>query len=200
MLTGIDVASHQIDLIRRNSSWVKSYYDFVIVKTTEGKHYFNPFADETIKMCKDGKRLYGLYHFARAEMNSPSAEADHFLSHLGDNPEALLALDVEADSLKNPSIDEWSLEWLNKVYYATGKRPLLYISQGETKRFNKVCANNYGLWVAHWGAARVGDITPWKVWAIWQYHVNREQGIDMNLFNGSKEMFRKYCESQWQNG
>lgn len=193
MLTGVDVASHQIGLIRQNSSWIKSYYDFAIIKGTEGIHYHNPFADEMVAMCKDGKRLYGLYHFARAEMNTAVSEAENFLAHCGSYSDAMFALDVEADSLKNPNIDEWATDWLNKVYYETGKRPLLYVSQSETKRFNKVCANNYGLWVAQWGAARVGDIAPWKFWAIWQYHVNREQGIDMNLFNGNEEMFKRYC-------
>lgn len=193
MLTGVDVASHQIGLIRQNSGWIKSYFDFAIIKTTEGIHYYNPFAEEMIRMCKDGSRLYGLYHFARADVNEPIPEAEQFIKRCSNKTDALFALDVEADSLKNPYIDEWATEWLNEVYYMTGKRPLLYVSQGEVKRFNKVCANNYGLWVAQWGAARVGDIAPWKFWAIWQYHVNREQGIDMNLFNGTKEMFRKYC-------
>lgn len=193
MLNGIDVASYQMNLINKNPKWVTHYYDFVMIKSTEGKTYHNPDADKLVKMCKENNRLYGLYHYARAEVNTPREEAQYFLAHNNGYKDAMFALDVEQLSLTNPDIDAWSREWLDIVYKASGKRPLLYISQGITNMFQKVCAGNYGLWVAQWGSAKVGNIAPWSFWAIWQYHVNREHNIDMNFFNGTDELFRKYC-------
>ena len=195
MLHGIDIASYQSKLIRSNPQWITGYNDFVIIKATEGTNYHYHEGDEFIEKCRKSGIPYGVYHYARAEKNEPVNEAMYFLSHCNKNRDALYALDVEGEALKHPDIDTWSRTWMDTVYRATGKRPLLYTSLSEVHKFQKVCEGNYGLWIAQWGTPRVGNISPWKFWAIWQYHVNKELNLDMNLFNGNLEQFKRYCNN-----
>lgn len=195
MLHGIDIASYQSKLISSNPKWLTDYNDFVIIKATEGTNYYFKECDKYVDMCRKNNIPYGLYHYARAEKNDPATEALFFLSHCPKEHGTLYALDVEGDSLSNSDIDSWSRLWLDTVYMLTSVRPLLYASRSELHKFRKVCEGDYGLWVADWGTSRVGDISPWKFWAIWQYHVNKELNLDMNMFNGSVEQFRKYCGS-----
>jgi lysozyme len=193
MLHGIDIASHQSNLINSNPRWLTDYNDFVVIKATEGVNYYFSEFNKYANMCRATGTPYGLYHYARAEKNTAIAEAMYFLSHCSKNRDAFYALDVEGESLKNDNIDEWCRIWLDTVYRLTGIRPLLYASRAEVHRFKKVQEGNYGLWVADCGTKKVGDISPWKFWAMWQYHVNRELNLDMNMFNGSEEQLRKYC-------
>lgn len=193
MLHGIDIASYQSQLIRRNPKWITGYNDFVIIKATEGTDYHYHEGDQFVEMCRESGIPYGVYHYARAEKNEPVAEALYFLSHCAKNSDGLYALDVEGEALKHPDIDSWSRIWMDTVYRTTGKRPLLYTSLSEVHKFQKVCEGNYGLWIAQWGCSKVGDISPWKFWAIWQYHVNKELNLDMDMFNGNLEQFKKYC-------
>ena len=194
MLHGIDLASYQNKLISANNKWGNKYFDFAIIKATEGTSYCN---SEGIKLASECEKIgypYGLYHYARAEKNSAIEEAKHFLKYAEKYDHALYALDIEGQSLLNLKIDEWASEWLHTVYIITKKRPLLYISRSLTGKFKKVCDGNYGLWVAEWGVANLGNISPWKFWAIWQYDKCDSLNIDLNLFNGTEEMFRKYTE------
>ena len=194
MLHGIDVSSHQNGLITKNNKWVSSYYDFAIIKITEGTNYKYDRSDYFADQCERKGKLYGLYHYARAEKNNPVQEAEYFLKNVKAHKHALLALDVEGYSLQNTQIDTWARTWLDVVFQSTGKRPLLYISRSLTSRFPKTCDGNYGLWVAEWNTSNVGNVSPWKFWAIWQYDKLDCLNVDMNFFNGDEETFKKYCE------
>lgn len=193
MLHGIDVSSHQGGLLDKNSKWATKYFDFAIIKSTEGVSYHYENQDALVKQCRKNGTLYGLYHYARAEKNTAVDEAKKFLKHSEMYKDAMYALDIEGLSLLNPKIDEWARTWLDTVYNITGKKPLLYISRSLTERFPLVCKGDYGLWVAEWNASVVGDIKPWNFWALWQYDKLDCLNIDMNFFNGNEEMFKRYC-------
>lgn len=194
MLHGVDVASYQLKLINRNKAWITAYPDFVMIKCTEGVGYHFSDCDMIAQMCKASDTPYGLYHYARAELNNAVDEAYQFCRFAEYHPNTILALDVEGKALGVASIDTWSRKWLDTVYKELGRRPLFYCSRSVCHKFPQVCAGNYGLWVAETGASKVGNIAPWKFWTMWQYSVDKSLPLDLNMFNGNEEQFKKYCE------
>lgn len=194
VLHGYDIASHQNSLIRANEKWITDYPDFLIVKVTEGTNYVFGQAVDYLKRAKTAGTEIGMYHYARADKgNSATDEAKTFIEQVAPWSDAVYALDVEGGNLMLPNIDNWCRNWLDYVYKATGRRGLLYTSQSQVKKFPKVCAGNYGLWVAHYDVAKPASIAPWNFWAIWQYHVNKGQGIDEDIFNGDIRAWKKYA-------
>lgn len=196
MLKGIDISHHN-----KNMKDLKAIndFDFVIMKASEGVT-FQDSARKQFMMALDPDRLFGFYHFARPENgNSARGEAMNFIyaisQYLDRRP--LLALDVEAGALRFSDLDNWVEAWVKTVYEYTGVKPLIYCSEAECKRFKKAADFGCGLWVAKWSNNKPKKITPFKLWAIWQYS---DSGIcsavrtDMNYFNGSADQFRKYCE------
>ena len=189
MLRGIDVSRYQ-----RN---MKSFagYDFVIMKATEGvtltdiclnQHYNN--LTGTVNGKPDKKKLYGFYHYAHPENNTPEKEAEHFLSKVGHHKgNCLFVLDWEQKALKYDI--QWAIKWLDYVFKKTGVRPLIYCQASYTKNLKKVLDKNYGLWVAHYGVTKPA-VKVYPSWVMWQY---TSTPIDKNYFNGTEEQFRKYC-------
>lgn len=190
MLKGIDVSNH--NSIR---SYNPDQCDFVIIKASEGRTYKDPLLDahyNRIHGSNDGKpdlkRLYGFYHYARPENNSPENEAAHFLNlvrhHAG---HALFALDWEGRALNYGA--EWPRRWLDSVYHATGVRPLFYVQASSAQKYASLARANYGLWVAHYDTKKP-KFRGWRFYAIWQY--STAGNLDRDLFNGDAETFKKY--------
>lgn len=198
-LKGIDVSHWNESLIlSMGTKWVSSF-DFVIMKATEGITYCDKYMGKYVNMLFEGKAnpLYGFYHFARPDKgNSAIAEADYFITRVSSyNGRALYILDVEAEALKVKNLDQWVYDWAKTVYDKTGVLPLIYCSEAECKRFKKAAELGCGLWVAKWSEKKPTKISPWKFYAIWQYKVDKVFGhsLDLDLFNGTEEAFRKYC-------
>lgn len=199
MLRGIDISNHNYNYIMQNGIDLKTYSDFTIIKASEGTTFKDPYLDAFYDMLhgsRDGRpdpdRLYGFYHYARAEKNEPKAEADHFLSLVGHHAGyCLYALDVEGKALENPLIDAWAFSWCLYVWSRTGVKPLIYCSESEVKRFSSVAAGDFGLWVAKWnGGTKFPKVRPWRHWACWQY---QSSALDYNFFDGNGNTFRAYC-------
>lgn len=194
MLTGIDISHWNKGL---DKSKILNQ-DFVIIKATEGKTAKDSMLDSWYDMIhgsSDGKpdesKLYGFYHYARPENNDPIPEAKNFLKNVQHHAgEAMFCLDWEGTALKYPV--DWALEWMQYIYTETGVKPLLYISGSNTNKFKKIAEKDFGLWVAHWGVEKptIGD---WKLWAMWQYKVDKKLNLDLDYFNGTAEQFKKYC-------
>lgn len=200
MLRGIDISNHNYNYIMQNDIDLCTYADFIIMKASEGVTYKDPHLDDFYDMIHgshDGRpdpdRLYGFYHYARAEKNNPKAEADQFLSLVGHHAgSCIFALDVEGAALSNPMIDAWAYSWLLYVESKTNVRPLLYVSESEVKRFKTVCEGDYGLWVAKWSNGnKYPKVRPWQHWAAWQYQAS---ALDYDFFNGGVDTFRAYCK------
>lgn len=193
MLKGCDISRYQqnkVDL---------SKFDFVIIKASEGCDIKDKYLDvhyNTLSGRTDGKpakdKLYGFYHYARPEYNNAKDEARWFVSLVGHHMgHCVYALDWEAEALKYPIT--WAKEWLDEVYRLTGVRPLIYCSASYAKNLQLILDGNYGLWVAHWDVSVDDVITGvYPTWAFWQY---QGSPLDLNLFNGTEEQFRKYCWS-----
>lgn len=192
MLLGIDISNHNAV----NQPAYKAY-DFVIMKASEGRTYKDPLLDQHydyIHGSSDGKPdknlLYGFYHYARPENNAnPKDEADNFLnlvSHHAGN--CLYALDWEGIALTKSII--WARQWLDYVYKQTGVKPLFYCQSSYTKNIQAILNGDYGLWVAHYGVQKP-TVHTYPFYAMWQF--SSSNGLDKNYFNGTIEMFKKYC-------
>ena len=209
-LDGIDIASHQGDLVPGNMTTT----DFIIVKSTGGNSYTNPYfrkhADATLKAGK----LLGIYHFACERTGSGTAEqeADYFIAaakpYIG---KAALFLDWEADALyKGVS---WAKAWLDRVKAKTGVTPGIYMSKSKCREYDwSSVAKAYPLWVAQYADYEPTGYQkdPWTdsygygAWSkpiIFQYssegHVKGYYGrLDINLFYGGTEDFKKLMGPQ----
>lgn len=186
-----------IDVSHWNRDDVISQYkpSFVMMKATEGKTHIDDKFRLFREQCKFFDIPYGYYHYCRAEKNTAKDEAVHFVRTIPaeDIKTAVLALDYEGKALSLKDVDTWALEFCLEVERLTGKKPLLYCSQSTVKRFPKVAAHGFGLWVARYRNKLLGagDIKPFKFAAMWQY---TSTPIDRNVFNGTQKQFMKYGE------
>lgn len=170
---------------------------FVIIKATEGKTSFDRYCDIFYNFYTSvhdrigtpaEDRLYGFYHYAHPEMNSPEGEARNYLSRIGHHAgKAMLCLDWEGKAWK--CSPHWARAWLDYVFKETGVRPLLYTSSSYLGNLGCVAEGNYGLWVASYRKTKPAKLTPWKFAAMWQYTSNP---YDHDLFYGDKDTWKKY--------
>lgn len=199
-IKGIDISHHNALLVGKE---LLDQQDFVIMKATEGVTYTDPCLSRYYNMLHgstegrpDKEKCYGFYHYARPEKYLPTAEAEHFLNKVGHHAgEAMFILDWEQQALTQPA--EKARAWMDYVYAKTGVKPLLYVQASELKKMKIVQEGGYGLWVAQWHSLLIQPTKkPWSVWALWQYKVDRTLNLDLDVFNGSKEQFKKYCRRQ----
>lgn len=180
MLKGCDLSAY-------NKTTPKGY-DFYIIKASEGVGFKSSGLDRHYNNVKKWNKLYGFYHYARPEYNTPEAEADYFLSLVGHHAgKCIYALDYEGTALKYGA--GWALRWCRRIFEKTKVRPVLYIQASEVWKYKSLFDEDYGLWIAHWGVYRP-QIGPWSHWAFWQYTSNP---IDKNYFQYGKATYMKYC-------
>ena len=186
MLKGIDISHHNKYQIR-DGVIDFSNYDFVMMKATEGRGYHDPMMEDYVaKLGED--QLYGFYHFARPDLNTPYEEAKNFCDAIGEyGYGAMLALDWEAKAVKYDL--SWAVEWLNEVEKKFNKKPLFYCSSYYTKKLAPILANNNGLWVAHYTKANKPKVYTYPFYAMWQY---TSEPYDKDYFNGTRSTWMKY--------
>ena len=199
MLRGIDISHHNEAVILKNPAMLRSW-DFVIMKASEGLLYNDSKKARYLSMISKYQGI-GFYHYARPEINKdPTGEVDNFLSSVGDYylGQAILALDVEADALLYPDIDDWVYDFCKQVYEHTEVKPVIYCSESQCFRFKKACDFDCGLWCARWGDSqpRKSKIKPWKFWAIWQNQTgaNSLYKVDTDIFNGDINAWFAYAK------
>lgn len=135
MLKGIDVSSWQGDIQVQNMP-----VDFVIAKATEGVNYVNPYCDPVIQRCISSGKLWGFYHYAKA--NDAVEEADYFIENtLNYFNHGIPVLDWE----ENQSVD-WVNKFVRRVHERTGIWCWIYANPW---RFNQGGVEpNCGRWIA----------------------------------------------------
>ena len=187
MLKGIDISHHNKYQFVNGTIRFENH-DFVMMKATEGKSYEDPMMETYVKALLPDQ-LYGFYHYARPENNSPLAEAKNFVDTIGVYAnQAMLALDWEDKALKCDI--KWAKEWLDYVYMYTGKKPLFYCSSSYTKKLKPILDNDNGLWVAHYTKADKPKVYTYPFYTMWQY---TSEPYDKDYFNGGKVTWKKYC-------
>lgn len=196
MLKGLDVSKYQGVL---NFANVKSNFDFVIIKTSEG----NGYTDLKFLANQAGFRsvgmLLGYYHFARPDLgNSPLAEANWFLKTVGTlNDGEILCLDYEATW--GGDVVGWCKTFLDSIYSKTKCKPLIYLNQSHLKNYSwkPVVEADYGLWLAvyDYDPNKVIAVTQWASVAIKQFSNKLPYGslaVDANVFYGDATAFKAY--------
>ena len=201
-LDGIDIASWQAGL-----DPAKVDADFIIVKSTEGTWYTNPYFKKWADATLNCGKLLGTYHFA--SKGDAVKQADYFVNTVGSYVgKCALFLDWEADAISQGPA--WAKKFMDRVYSRTGVKPLIYMSKSVCRLYNwSSVAPKYGLWVAQYAYKYQNNGTgylasPWTdsggygAWdapTLYQYtSAGRISGygknLDLDLFYGSAEDWR----------
>lgn len=203
-VNGIDVSHWQGTI-----NWSQVYnagYRFAFVKASSGDSEPPQIIDDQFDQNMVGGHnagiLMGAYHFAYPEYNSATAEAQFFVSVVGDYMtegylRPVLDLEDDVDSNSYPSrmgktaLSAWVNEFMITVQNLTGVEPLLYVNSNYANNYLDDSTNQYDLWIAHWtyNPNTSPNTGIWTNWDFWQYS---DQGsiagisgnVDLDLFKG----------------
>jgi len=207
---GVDVSNLQGSI--NWSSVAGAGKTFAIAKATEGTSFTDAYLAGNMAQGKAAGLYMGAYHFARPNLNSPSAEAAHFWSVAGpyikaDGQTIMPVLDFEVFSgvVGASSYSDWANQWCNAIVAdaaAAGVtvKPILYVSSCNACEFDSSVAQ-WIPWLADYNGESPSTGNPWNTctscehwgsggWTLWQYSsVGSVPGIsgntDLDVFNGS---------------
>jgi GH25 family lysozyme M1 (1,4-beta-N-acetylmuramidase) len=179
----LTMATEELLLIDLSSNNLEPYdfhavkaagYTGVIVKVTQGTDFVNPYFAATWPAIKVAGLWRGLYHFCRADLNAPEAEAAWLLAHLPPlDPYDGVALDYEVlGNAGAASPSDWVLRcgiaveqgigFANLLLYLNGDFARNYLTDPALRRFN--------LWLASWDIPSIpAGIGVWSTIALWQF-------------------------------
>ena len=204
-LNGIDIASHQATL---KPSQVDA--DFIIIKSTQGVTYTNPYYKQHYEQAKKAGKLLGLYHYI--DGSGAKAQAKFFVDSIiavDGIGEAILAGDQQSYQNSKWGDANYVKTFMDEVYNLTGVKPFLYTSHGYCADYNN--CSNYPLWGAQYANYNITyyQSSPWedgKAWGNWgmkptirqyQGEGGRVKGytgaVDLNLFYGTKDDWKKWA-------
>lgn len=190
-LRGVDIAGYQ-----SSSATLYKTYDFVIVKTTEGRTYINPKWRAQLNAAIKNGQLVGVYHYCRPENNTPLTEARFFVNTAKDYiGKVIFCADWEQIALKYPAT--WLMEFLQEVERLTGSKPFLYIQQSAISRgkYNALARAGYPLWMAQYNSRMSKAIGAWPRVTIWQY-TSTGGKLDKDIFFGTREDWLGYISGK----
>lgn len=185
---------------RRVQGTVNYPVSYVYIKATEGRTLRNKYYINDLRQARKHGIATGSYHFFTAT-SSGLQQAKHFLkvsSIIGSDLPPVLDLEPTSKQIAQMGGDaamfRQVLVWLHAVERHCGKRPILYVGQLFVNNHLKNAPSelrNYKVWIA-----RYGEFKPYVKLLHWQLTpYGRVRGIhgevDINVFNGSKEAFRK---------
>jgi len=175
----------------------------VIHKATEGPGMVDTFYARRRDPVREHGVLFGAYHFLRP--GSVAMQVAHFLSVVGDDPKALLALDHE-----DPKVPlENAVEFLQRVYADIKRWPILYsgflLKEQIEKHGGPPDWGPIRLWLAHYNEHPSWP-NHWKQPFLWQFTGDGEgprphnipgiviegsAGIDINSYAGTADELAK---------
>lgn len=177
MLKIIDVSGHQPYPFTGAAATGFAQADGVIVKTTEGTGYVNPYADRQYQAAKQAGKVRGFYHYARG--TDPVAEANYFVAQSrGYFNDGIPFLDWEQGGNASWGNTTWCRRFVDRVHALTGVWCGVYIQASSVAQAAS-CAPLSCLWIA--GYPRNGlkfDTAPtacpystgaWDTWTLWQF-------------------------------
>ncbi|NES00211.1 MAG: hypothetical protein F6J86_41525 [Symploca sp. SIO1B1] len=209
---GIDVSNYKGHGI--NWQAVKgSDVSFAFAKATEGITYDDNCFDRNWEQMKAVGLIRGAYHFFHPA-DDGKKQAEHFLKVVGnlehnDLP-PVLDLELEEKGIDLNQRIERVRDWLEFVEHRTGRKSLIYTSQGfwtsymdNTEEFTK-----YPLWIANY-TSQPKPLVPannWgeNGWMFWQYtekgHVEGVEGyVDKNRFAASFDKLLAFIKDSFIN-
>lgn len=178
---------------------------FVIIKSTEGRSYFNPYFRGDWNAARANGLVRGSYHYARPgfPLSSAADQANRFLDTAAfhrENGTLAPILDLEETGGLGPAdLAAWTRTFLRTVENRTGRASILYtypyfwrVAMANTRAFT-----GYPLWIASYNGRSSPGVLPggWRRWRMWQYTATaRTRGIfgqvDMSAFCCSRRNLR----------
>lgn len=207
MIKGIDVSRWQGII---NWPIVARNIDFAIIKIGGSDQGFYP-DGQAVRNALEARAAgvpvaFYVYLGGASHTKDEIAHIKNLINNVGGlRPGEFICLDWEEE---NTMEVEYVYEIAKGLIDAGLNPPVIYMNLSYVRRndWSKVVGLNCGLWVAAWGNNdEHPDTAPpseeWKMWAIWQYSsTGTVPGIsgrvDMNLFQGSVEDFKKYGGSR----
>ena len=205
-LNFIDISSHQSD-IDLDTVFGQNPLDGIIVKSTEGQGYVNPYCDRWVQYCIRNGKPWGFYHFLNS--HDPVAEAKYFVKHtLNYFGDGLPAADYEGNIVTAYGT-YYLRRFLETVFAETGIKPLVYCNlstiQNDVNGFRSISEEGYPLWLAQWAGNitnftpnpwQKGSYEPFKKLTVHQYtdrgNLNGFSGaLDLDIFYGTVEDWRQ---------
>ena len=196
----IDIASWQGGMDLEQMFQSNPSLDGVIVKSTEGVGYVNPYCDGWAQTLKRLGKPWGFYHYCSG--GDPIAEADYFYkntqTYFGDG---VPCSDYEAEALHAGT--GYLKRFLDRIYELSGVRPLVYCSLSvvQSQNFDAIASAGYQLWIAqyanyeqvngfHERPWQHGSVAPFNRYVMHQYTSNGRlngwaKGLDFDQYNGS---------------
>lgn len=181
----------------------------VICKATQGTSYRDDKYLHFIQDARDAGLLVGAYHFATSD--DPIHQVDHFLDVVKPDAGTLVALDFE----KNPNGSTMSIKqaviFLREIEKRLSRKAVIYSGNdlkeqiGELSSLDRDYICSHRLWLAQYASKPrlpIGFVSYW----IWQYTGDGlgpsphwcagikcpgSQGLDLNVYNGSRAVFNK---------
>ena len=196
----IDIASWQGGMDLEQMFQSNPSLDGVIVKSTEGVGYVNPYCDGWVQTLKRLGKPWGFYHYCSG--GDPIAEANYFYkntqTYFGDG---VPCADYEAEALHAGT--GYLKRFLDRIYELSGVRLLVYCSlsvvQGQD--FSAIANAGYQLWVAQYANYnpvngfldrpwQSGSVKPFSRFVMQQYTSNGwlagwDKGLDFDKYEGS---------------
>lgn len=163
MLQGIDISSYQ------SSGYPTSGLSFVFIKVTEGLAYVNPKWVAQRTTARQAGLVTGFYHYPHI-VNSPTAEADHFLAQINLTAGDMLCLDWEwyGQDVSSSQARYYKDHWLARVKAkAPGHRVVVYCDRSNWLNVDTDSNCGDGLWIADYTTA--GHPRVKHPWTFHQY-------------------------------
>ena len=174
MQHGIDVSSYQ------STTYSTSGLSFVFIKITEGLSYVNPKWVGQRTTARHAGLVTGFYHYPHIA-NSPTAEADHFLSQIKLAAGDILCLDWEwyGQNVSNAKARSYKDSWIAHVRAkAPGHRIVLYCDRSNWLNVDTNSNCGDGLWIAD--PTTAGHP---RVEHHWTFHQYASSPVDKDVSN-----------------
>jgi lysozyme len=197
---GIDISHHQ-----KKINWEllkKEKINFVIIKATEGADYQDPkFREYWNRSLREGYET-GAYHFYRLCRNGDE-QAANYINTVPKSEMVLppfVDLEYGGNCKTDKSKDEIKQEiytFLETIKKHYGKTPVLYATDSFYKDYIENDYMEYNIWIRD--IISKPKLEKNRKWTFWQY-ANRgrlkgiEGFVDLNVFHGSEEEYRKFIE------
>lgn len=162
----------------------------VIAKASEGRTYRDPYFRRNKTGAEAHGLLFGAYHFARPDRNTPEQEADNFFRTIGrpTRGDLIPVLDFESHGhTGSGSAEGWARRFNKRFHELTGIWPIFYSYSYFIREMELHTPIGGGLWLADYGRNDgkrhpVSVPSPWRKIKLHQYtSQGRVSGISGNV-------------------
>ncbi len=192
---GLDISSHNGDVDFRA---VKAEgYEFVFIKATEGSGFKDPRFYGNISRARKAGLKVAAYHFFRFDATGYMQALNFVHSLRGQTLDMPAVIDVEEWTNPTDRTTEEVVRTLASLIEnleRVGVPVMLYTNKDGYDRFIEGRFEQYPIWLCSFSRIKK-DVT----WTFWQYtHRGYAEGVkgrvDMNVFNGSREDWARWCQ------